>query len=82
MEAQKTRIWLDPPHRPGEIEERPEGFVGPDLDPEELMLHPQELGPGVYALMANQPPKDNNGLIVGSRAALVVDAGINGAVAR
>ncbi len=26
--------------------------------------------------MANLPPKDNNGLIVGNRAALVVDAGI------
>jgi cyclase len=82
MEAQKARVWLDPPHPPREIEERPEGYVGPDLDPEGLMLQPQELGPGVYTLMANQPPKDNNGLIVGSRAALVVDAGINGAVAR
>jgi cyclase len=81
MEAQKTRVWLNPPHSPGEIEERPEGFVGPNLDPEGLVLEPQELGPGVYTLMANQPPKDNNGIIVGSKAALVVDAGINGAVA-
>lgn len=82
MGSQKTRVWLNPPHCSGEIEERPEGFVGPNLDPEGLVLQPQELGPGVYALMANQPPKDNNGLIVGSRAALVVDAGISGAVAR
>jgi cyclase len=82
MEAQRTRVWLDLPHRPGEIQERPEGYVGPNLNPEGLVLEPRELGPGVYALMANQPPKDNNGLIVGSKAALVVDAGINGAVAR
>jgi cyclase len=82
VEAKKTRLWLNPPHPPGEIEERPAGYGGPDLDPKGLVLQPQELGPGVYALMANQPPKDNNGLIVGSRTALVVDAGINGAVAR
>ena len=44
--------------------------MGPDLDPEGLVLQPQELGPGIYTLMANQPPKDNNGIIVGSRAAL------------
>ena len=67
MEAQKTRVWLNPPHCSGEIEERPEGFVGPNLDPEGLVLQPQELGPGVYALMANQPPKDNNVLIVGPK---------------
>jgi cyclase len=65
-----------------EMEERPEGYLGPDLNPEGLVLEPRELAPGVYALMADQIPKDNNGLIVGERAALVVDAGINGAVAR
>jgi cyclase len=82
VEAKKAHVWLDPPHPPGEIEERPADYVGPDLDPEGLVLQPQELGPGVYALMANRPPKDNNGIIVGSKAALVVDAGINGSVAR
>jgi glyoxylase-like metal-dependent hydrolase (beta-lactamase superfamily II) len=82
MGSQKTRVWLNPPHCSGELAERPEGFVGPNLDPKGLELQPQELGPGVYALMANQPPKDYNGLIVGSRAALVVDAGISGTVAR
>jgi cyclase len=30
----------------------------------------------VHALLANQLPKDNNGLIVGERAALLVDAGV------
>jgi cyclase len=65
---------------PGEIDERPAGYRGPNLDPEGLVLHPQELGTGVYALMANIPPKDNNGVIIGTKAALVIDAGINGAV--
>jgi cyclase len=40
------------------------------------------LGDGVYALLANEMPKDNNGVVIGDRAALVIDAGINGAVAR
>jgi cyclase len=64
----------------GELKERPAGYEGPNLDPAGLVLQPVELGRGVYALMANIPPKDNNGVIVGSKAALVVDAGINGAV--
>jgi cyclase len=66
----------------GELKERPAGYEGPNLDPEGLVLQPHELGDGVYALMANIPPKDNNGVIIGSRAALVIDAGINGAVSR
>jgi cyclase len=65
-----------------EIEERPEGYLGPDLNPDGLVLEPRQLAPGVHALLANRIPKDNNGLIVGERAALVVDAGINGAIAR
>lgn len=65
-----------------EIDERPAGYVGPDLSPRGLVLEPHRLGDGVYALMANIPPRDNNGVIAGDRAALVVDAGINGAVAR
>ena len=66
----------------GELKERPAGYEGPNLDPEGLVLQPHELGHGVYALMANIPPKDNNGVIIGSRAALVIDAGINGEVSR
>lgn len=65
-----------------EIAERPAGYVGPDLSPHGLVLEPHRLGDGVYALMATIPPRDNNGVIAGDRAALVVDAGINGAVAR
>lgn len=66
----------------GELKERPTGYQGPNLDPQGLVLNPQELGQGVYALMANIPPKDNNGVIVGADTALVIDAGINGAVSR
>src|SRR5690348_10723393 len=65
-----------------EMEERPDGYIGPNLNPDGLVLEPRALGPGVYALLANAIPKDNNGLIVGERAALVVDAGINGSVAK
>jgi cyclase len=46
------------------------------------MLAPHQLGESVYALMANIPPKDNNGVVIGERGALVVDAVINGAIAR
>jgi hypothetical protein len=66
----------------GEIEERPAGYVGPNLDPTGLTLEPRELAPGVYALIADKLPRDNNGVIVGDEYALVVDAGINGAMAR
>ena len=63
-------------------DKRPLGYLGPILDPEEFVLQPLELDEGVYALMANTPSKDNNGLIIGETSALVVDAGFNGAMAR
>ncbi|WP_182898836.1 MBL fold metallo-hydrolase [Microbispora sp. H10830] len=59
-----------------EIAERPTGYGGPNLSPVGLELVPHEFTPGVWALMANLPPKDNNGVIAGRDAALVVDAGI------
>jgi cyclase len=65
-----------------EIEERPEGYRGPDLSPSRLRLLPEQLGEGTWALMANLPPKDNNGLLVGADAALVIDAGITPDVSR
>ncbi|WP_242613223.1 MBL fold metallo-hydrolase [Herbihabitans rhizosphaerae] len=64
------------------MSERPPEFVAPNLSPAGLRLAPQELGEGVYALMANEVPKDNNGLIVGEKAALVVDSGISPDVGR
>lgn len=65
-----------------EILERPPGFVAPNLSPIGLTLKPQRLADGVYALMADELPKDNNGLIVGEKAALVVDAGVTPGVGR
>src|SRR5215831_2080494 len=59
-----------------EIAERPEGYQGPNLSPVGLKLGAHRFTDGVYALMANIPPKDNNGIIAGREAALVVDAGI------
>ncbi|MBF8188448.1 MBL fold metallo-hydrolase [Nonomuraea sp. K274] len=59
-----------------EIAERPEGFGGPNLSPVGLELAPHEFAEGVYALMATIPPKDNNGVVAGRDAALVIDAGI------
>ncbi|WP_433337405.1 MBL fold metallo-hydrolase [Spirillospora sp. CA-294931] len=67
---------------PHELDERPAGFVAPNLSPDGLELRPRQLAEGVYALMANEVPKDNNGLIVGEKAALVVDAGITPGIGR
>jgi cyclase len=65
-----------PPQVVPEIGERPPGFVAPDLSPQGLEFQPKQLADGVWALMANTPPKDNNGIIVGDKATLVVDAGV------
>lgn len=59
-----------------EIAERPGGYQGPNLSPAGLKLEAHRFAGGVHALMANIPPKDNNGVIAGRDAALVVDAGI------
>ena len=66
-------------HEPAE---RPVGFIAPNLSPEGLELVPTALADGVYGLVANQIPKDNNGLIIGERAALVVDSGITPGMGR
>jgi cyclase len=47
-----------------------------------MKLVPKRLGDGVYALIAEPPPKDNGGVIFGSSATLVIDAGVNAQVAR
>lgn len=65
-----------------EIAERPRDYLGPNLNPHGLVLKPHQLGEGVYALMATIPPKDNNGVIIGEKCALVIDAGINGVISR
>jgi len=65
-----------------EMMERPSGYVGPNLDPSRVRFHRRELGRGVIAVMARPIPGNNSGIIFGRDAALVVDAGINGEVAR
>src|SRR6266568_2137290 len=65
-----------------EIAERPLDYLGPNLNPDGLVLKPHQLGEGVYALMANIPPKDNNGVVIGEKSVLVIDAGINGKISR
>ncbi|MFE3956806.1 MBL fold metallo-hydrolase [Nocardia sp. NPDC059091] len=63
-----------------ELSERPEGYQGPNLSPVGLEHRAHRFDDGVVALMATLPPKDNNGLIVGGDAALIVDAGITPAI--
>src|SRR5712691_2204504 len=58
------------------------GFVAPPLNPRGVQLETKQLGSGVYALIASRPPVDNSGFVVGERGVLVIDAHINGAMAR
>jgi len=39
-------------HLTGEIEERPEGYAGPNLAPTGVRMVPLPLGEGVFALLA------------------------------
>ncbi|HBK81520.1 MAG TPA: MBL fold metallo-hydrolase, partial [Nitrospinae bacterium] len=59
----------------------PGGFV-PPLDPTGIELKTKRLAPGVYALLAGHGAVDNSGFVVGDRGVLVIDAHINGAMAR
>jgi len=45
-------------------------------------LATRELAPGVYALLSGAAAVDNSGFVVGERDVLVIDAHINGAMAR
>jgi cyclase len=58
------------------------GFVAPPLNPTGVQLETKQLDSGVYALLASRPPVDNSGFVVGERGVLVIDAHINGAMAR
>ena len=62
--------------------EPPAGWLPPALDPTGVQLQTQELAPGVYALISSRPPVDNSGFIVGENGVLVIDAHINGTMAR
>src|SRR4051794_14132512 len=65
-----------------EMFERPRGYKGPNLDPTGIPFQPRAFANGVYALLARPWPRDNSGVIAGENATLVIDAGINGRVAR
>lgn len=60
----------------------PENAFVPPLHPGGVELVPKELAPGVYALVSTRPPVDNSGFVVGERGVLVIDAHINGEMAR
>ncbi len=60
----------------------PAGWLPPPLDPTGVQLETREIAPGVYALLSNRPPVDNSGFVVGQRGVLVIDAHINGDMAR
>ncbi len=60
----------------------PAGFTMPPLHPTGVDLATKRLGEGVYALISSRPPVDNSGFIVGDKGVLVIDAHINGRMAR
>jgi len=62
--------------------EPPAGWLPPPLDPTGVQLRTKELAPGVYALLSSRPPVDNSGFVVGEKGVLVIDAHINGVMAR
>ncbi len=62
--------------------EPPAGWLPPPLDPTGVQLRTKELASGVYALLSPKPPVDNSGFVVGERGVLVIDAHINGTMAR
>ncbi|MEE8544397.1 MAG: MBL fold metallo-hydrolase [Alphaproteobacteria bacterium] len=66
-----ARIWNAPP-----------GFIPPPLNPAGVTLRTRALAPGVYALVSGQPAVDNSGFVVGEDGVLVIDAHINGTMAR
>ena len=66
----------------GLFRDAPGGFIPPPLHPEGVELETRELGPGTYALLSGRPAVDNAGFVVGKRGVLVIDAHINGEMAR
>lgn len=60
----------------------PEGFKMPPIHPRGVQLETKELAPGVYALLSGKPFVDNAGFVVGELGVLVIDANINGTMAR
>ena len=63
------------------LDNPPKGFIYPPLHPAGVDLVTKELAPRVYALVSSRSPVNNGGFVVGDRGVLVIDAGINGAMA-
>ncbi len=84
MAALASTTMIAAAHPPTEsfLAGAPEAFIPPPLHPQDIELQPQQLGDGVYALLSGHPAVDNNGFIVGERGVLVIDAHINGEMAR
>lgn len=64
------------------VAQTPPRFVPPALNPSGVQFESKQLAPGVYALVSSRVPVDNSGFVVGERGVLVIDAHINGAMAR
>jgi cyclase len=47
------------------------------LDPTGVQWQVTPLASGVYALVANRPPFDNNGIVIGRDGVLVVDSSVS-----
>jgi glyoxylase-like metal-dependent hydrolase (beta-lactamase superfamily II) len=62
--------------------EAPAGFIPPPLHPAGVRLETRRMAEGVYALVSSRIPVDNSGFVVGDRGVLVIDAHINGEMAR
>ena len=69
-------------NKPLEAFNAPEGFIPPPLHPAGARLETRQLAPGVYALLSNETVVDNSGFVVGEHGVLVIDAHINGTMAR
>ena len=67
---------------PEVLTQAPPGFIPPPINPTGARLETKELAPGVYGLLSSKPPVDNSGFVVGEHGVLVIDAHINGAMAR
>lgn len=60
----------------------PASFIPPAIHPEGVRLQTRQLAPGIYALLSGHGFVDNSGFVVGDRGVLVIDAHINGDMAR
>ncbi len=80
--ARSSHAAQPPAPRSVPEQQSPPGMFVPPLHPGGTTLAAQELTAGVYALVSSKVPVDNSGFVVGENGVLVIDAHINGAMAR